>query len=1064
MCQRLFRCFGLFSDSHLDKKPHTQINYKSDFQEIIETRLIEVKGCLSIMKYYAKIGFQAFLYLSSVLELIFTLIYCSYNNISDETVYYEICYNLSIILCVSIHSGVWIYTYHFKKAVEHSIFVEITNYIYYMLFGILSYFKLAPFIIYYNRDQSIKQFSFSQINKYQKLSYEDKQRNPCRLFKDRKKTINIFRDFIFHRVALLSMIIMITFQTIPQLVIQGLFNQLKGSWDGFNIICYGLLGINFINFFFEFQFILYSKSNSQLQTNINYTFTLKDIELKFIQESKQLYQSNFKYLAFVKSCYFHINPSKFTPYQKKKCMFQIIGFLLKQKQYQNIQFHFIDKYEQDTLQYLANCFKFINVEKICLLYHEENSLILLKGIFKSIPNLKFYPQALQYFDYIWLVKDAYEELNNNQEIQFIGNPKITVGWQDEQKSQFIKNEYITISKEFQELISNFKKRRQSDLNKIFNQANDKIDAYDKTDFFLESVGDNYCLYKLYRFYHYQLKKLYCYQNYIKTAWDFILYILSFVYVSVYDNTFTKAILFLAIINVIYQILSYTIFQQVVFKAFSIQTQLSHVLIFTLSACVQTWEMFERILKKDLKHFAGVNRYFGSQTCNKFKYYASKLKGNVANQIFNFEDKFQIKDDLKFQPQFEAIVWRINTEDVYNKIAQIFLYILSLQYDHLDALWAFAFIRLLLDTIERLIDFLEVIILDYLIPALILSKVSVDQFYSSMFYLNTISNQIILEHPKSFSIISKVELFHSQVHNCKINLKTLNYSQYYGLKKMKMLAYFQKGLLIIKSILEIDQAQKLFCMGSELDDLISCLKVSQIYQLKLNYYLDEVNPIHIPHINVIIRNCPKQLKFLQLQVEATDEHQMEFCVKRKKTLIAFSYSYFQIIQQYRNNDAQVEIEINLNINENFLKLDRYNFEEFYFEVSGNLILNNCEQLFAKFNYLKLFKASIINKGTIQIFQFSNNLRSQQLETLDITFENIKLDFQEYNFKNLLRIKMILINCEFNNDELREKLETLNEQTNEIYIDMSQCLLRFTRDQQRDLIKKLEQQGTDVVIKI
>ncbi|CAD8114222.1 unnamed protein product [Paramecium primaurelia] len=61
-------------------------------------------------------------------------------------------------------------------------------------------------------------------------------------------------------------------------------------------------------------------------------------------------------------------------------------------------------------------------------------------------------------------------------------------------------------------------------------------------------------------------------------------------------------------------------------------------------------------------------------------------------------------------------------------------------------------------------------------------------------------------------------------------------------------------------------------------------------------------------------------------------------------------------------------------------------------------------------------------------------------------------------------MILINCEFNNDELREKLETLNEQTTEIQIDMSQCLLRFTRDQQRDLIKKLEQQGTDVVIKI
>ncbi|CAD8114420.1 unnamed protein product [Paramecium primaurelia] len=153
---------------------------------MIETRLIEVKGCLNTLKYYGKIGFQAFLYLLSVLELIFTLIYSSYNNISDETAYYEICYNLSIILCVLIHSGVWMYLYHFKKVAEQSFFVEITNYIYYLVFGILSYFKLAPFIIYYNRDQSIGQFSFSQINKYLLQSQEDKQRNPCRLFKDRK--------------------------------------------------------------------------------------------------------------------------------------------------------------------------------------------------------------------------------------------------------------------------------------------------------------------------------------------------------------------------------------------------------------------------------------------------------------------------------------------------------------------------------------------------------------------------------------------------------------------------------------------------------------------------------------------------------------------------------------------------------------------------------------------------------------------------------------------------------------------------------------------------------------
>lgn len=92
------------------------------------------------------------MYFLSVLELIFTLIYRLHNNINDDTTYHEFCYNLSIISCVLIHSLAWMYTYHFKEIVEHSFFVEIANYIYYMFMGLLSYCKLSPFIIYYNRD------------------------------------------------------------------------------------------------------------------------------------------------------------------------------------------------------------------------------------------------------------------------------------------------------------------------------------------------------------------------------------------------------------------------------------------------------------------------------------------------------------------------------------------------------------------------------------------------------------------------------------------------------------------------------------------------------------------------------------------------------------------------------------------------------------------------------------------------------------------------------------------------------------------------------------------------
>ncbi|CAD8114418.1 unnamed protein product [Paramecium primaurelia] len=1065
-----FSAAGSLSDPQLDWQTHKEMNYKSEFQELIETRLNEIKKCSRNFKYYGKIGFQVLIYLLSVLELIFTLIYSSYNNINDEIAYYEISYNLSIILCVSIHSGAWMYTYHIRNVAQNSIFVEITNYLYYMGMGILSYFKLAPFIIYYNRDQSIRQFSFSQINKYLLQSQEDKQRNPCRLFKDRKKPVNIFRNFIFHRVALLSMMITMAIQTIPQLFIQGFFNTLIGSWDVFNIIIFVLLTINLIYYLFELQFIVFTTNNRQTQKKI--PFKQKQIKLKFIQETKQLLKSDSKQMEFFNSYYFHIDPSNFSPYQKKRCMIQIISYLLRYKEYKYLEFHFIDEYDEVTLQYLANCFKLIQVKDISLLYKVEDKLSQLESIFRGVEKLNFFHISGENLQDLRIEYNTDEEREIIEQIKFIQNPKIIANRQALPQNQFVNNGYIQLSAQFSKLILIEQNNQAIEPQNIAQEAKNCIDRITKRDRFKEHVCEIRFLVNLYDIYHYFLdffKHCDIITILSSDSINIMFSIFTLIYLTKEYDLYKSVLVALTAFNVIFYPISFGLFYQRAFKTFSNLRLLSVVLIFTILNTVKMYEILWFCLDYiQSKINQNTSREFIFKTYVKFKNYVLKFQGNIASVLLQFSQQNNEEDrtdQRKEQPLYIALMWRANIEDTLNRIPQLFIYILSLSTQTSDQIWTLSFTQQIYLSFNAIYALLEIVIKDFFIPGLILSTSSVNQFLESIQYFNKISNQIVLEYPKSFSIMSKVnEYYLKESCTYRVNMKTLNFSNYSGKKKIRIRAQFSYVLACIKSILEIDQAQRIFCMGTELEDLIKCLKASELFQLKLNYYLDEINPNHIPHINVIIKNCPQKLKFLQLQVEATNEHQMKFDVKRTETLIAFSYSYFQIIEQYPNNSCKVEIEINLNINENFLQLDRYNFEEVYFEVSGNLILNNCEQLFAKFNYLKLFKTTIINKGTIQTFQFSSNLRSHQLEILDITFDNIQLDFQEYNFKNLRFFKMILINCEFNKEQLRQILQTLNQYTKEVYIDISQCFERFTRDEQRDLIRRLEQQGIDVVIKI
>ncbi|CAD8169566.1 unnamed protein product [Paramecium octaurelia] len=1085
-----FACLKPRPDPVLNWETHQEKKLYSEFQEFIESRYLEVKRCSSIYKYYAKIGLQVFIYILNVLELIFTLSYKSYNNIPDSEVFYLGCYHISIIGCALLHSATWMYTYKFRQVAKKSLFIEISYYIFYMFMGGLSFFKIAPFIYYYNRDQTITQFSFSQINKYLILDGEDKFRNPCMLFKHRTKPVNIFRDLIFHRIALLSMMITMCLQTFPQLFIQGFYNT-EHEWDGFNVFSYLLLISNLIYYLLELQFIVFTTTYRQIQTELQ--FKLKKIKLKFIQETKQLLKSDKKYLGFVKSFYFHIDPTTFSSYQKKRCMVQIITFLTRYKKFQNVQFLYIDQYDEVTLQYLANCFKLIQVENISLQYKDANKLKMLQDTFKS-PKIKIELMQDQNVDQLWDTDkvDPNAEEQKIQEIQFIENPKINAGWQAVAQNQKIIREYIEMSYHFMKLIPDHLRKSvrlnsksygtgtiQSQINiaqtdrqetqiDIAMEAKHQFQNISKKEILEESLGYFKCLMTYYNYFE-TWGQMNQYQATMQSLQSFLnggLQIVSLVYIGDDPDKFQSALIVLTVVIPVIQMLSFMVFQHRVFKTLNIQKQIQNVLLFAIFNFLKVWDIVMIAMYFfSKKFFSNLERKFSAEGYIKFKSYASKFQGSLPISVFQYET-VQVDSKsilaIKQLPFYQAVMWRTSVEEALNKIPQFFIYILALSSTGLTAVWAMSFFQQIKEGVLAVKDILEVVIKDFFIPALILSTVSVEQFFQSMLYLSSISNQFLLEYPKSFQIMSKVnEKYLKEKCTFKINVEHMDFSNYKEKKKEKILAQFRYVLASIQNILEIDKAQRLFCMGPEINDFVRCLKVSPIYQLKLNFNLDEVNPLDLPHINAFIKYCPPQLQFLQIQVEATEEIKMPFCVERKATLKAFSYSYFQIIQQYKDS-AQVVQQKSLDVNKDFLELDRYDFEQFYFEIAGNLNLEQCSQLFGNFKELKIFQLSINNNAIMQSFNFSDNIKSK-LEVLDITFENIRLDFQQFPFNTLKTLKMNLKRCEFNKTGLYQSLVNLkNGESKVILIDLSQCTSTFTKAEHSNLVKALEQNKFDVTI--
>ncbi|CAK78285.1 unnamed protein product (macronuclear) [Paramecium tetraurelia] len=1057
-------------EPNLSWRSHTTIDLFSDFSDFINARYQEVKRRSSDLKSNAKIGFQVAIYILNIFELGFTLGYKSHNNIPDNESVYLSCYYLSIIMCALLHSVTCIYTFRFRQVVKLDILSIIGQYFISLIEGLFSYFKLAPFIHYYNRNKSIKQFSFSEINKYLILEDKDKFRNSARLFKKRTKPVNMFRDLIFHRVALVSMIITLCLQTLPQLFIQGFYNTKEVLWDdGYNVFTYILLIFNGAYYLIELIFIVFTTSYRQMQTEIQ--FKLHKIKLKYLNETKQLLKSDEKYMAFVKSFYFHIDPSNFNSYQKKRCMVQIITFLTSQKQFQNIQFHFIDGYESVTLQYLANCFRLIKVEKISLLYKNQSMLNQLRDIFpvQEFTQLKIEYQEDDSMDYLWDNDkfDADAEEERIQEIQFIENPKLNSGFQVVTMNQngTQENDFIILSEEFKSV--NYEMREDS--NKIIEKAKSTIKVLTKTYLLSEKLGRFKFLLVVKELYD-AWSQLTVFQAALQSIWTLInlsFSIISLIYITNNLDPYITSLLGLAFGNFILQLISFIIFQERLSKDFSFLEKAIYALIFGLLNLIKVWDIAMIIMYNFIVKFHDLaNRPFNAEGYKKFKSYASKFKGSLPISVFQFVTVSSNSEGffaMKQLPFYEAVMWRASVEEALNKIPQLFVHILALSSNGSTGLWVISFLQQLKEGVQAVKDILEITIKDFYIPALILSTVSVEQFYQSMLYLNSISNQILLEYPKSFQIMSKVkESYIKNKCTFKINLKTLDFSNYEGDKKEKMLAQFRQVLASIQSVLEIDQAQRLLCMGPEINDFVKCIKASQIFSLKLNFNLDEIRQQDLQQVNSYMEFFPSKLKFLQISVETFEERKMNFKLGNSQTIRWFSYSYYQIIKQYRQQQINPSQAI-LNIDDQFIRLDRYNFEGLFFEVAGNLQLQKCHTLFQRFQNLKAMKISLKNLTNEMIsFNFYKNI-SGSLQYLDLTFENLLLDFSQFSFNNLKNLKLIIKKCQFSKVQFSNILRDMNNgKEKKIYIELIK-VQEFQDDELKYLVRLLEQKKFEVTIK-
>ncbi|CAK77476.1 unnamed protein product (macronuclear) [Paramecium tetraurelia] len=1049
---------GAVTDDRLniDNEVHTRMS-QQELINLINKRFNEVKRSSTIYKYYTKILFQILIYISTILELIFTLLYGKQNNISDEPVY-EGLYYFSIALTVLLHVYVWIYTYKYMNVQRHHLCWDLLNYVYYAIIGGLSYIKLLPFFVFYSRDKSIQQFSFSQINK--------QIRKSLWVVQEKKQT-----NKYFQRLNIPSYSFNFDDDYFPNIInshafIQGFYNAKVGRGNDYNNFNYFLLVVNILYYLTELQFIVFTTTYRQITVDIQER--LHKIGIQKIQETKQLLKADESYLENVQSFYFLIDTSKFSEYEKRRCIIQIIKFILRLRFLKLIAISNIDSYQPITLQYLANAFECIESNKIILCYKNSERLDELNNTFSHIQGCEIVHEDAINLGGIWN-NDQQEEtqgeirrtavqVNTNRQSNIMSqitgqrNRRISTIFYlmapDQLRPRFIMND--ALNRELMRLEQDERERLQSACNKRdsleeIRQENDYTILHTpKLELLREQLG---CLRRLADCYDYyeRIKTMNVFQGILQTIVSLLnltFQIMQYVYfIQVEKDGLIWALIILQILNPILQLISFIMFYAKLYRNSSIYQMISAAFLFFIFNLLKIWDLvikiiflcFNEVIQQTERRLLAIN----VKAYIRFKSYAAKFKGSIGIVVFNYHNAQLDPNslwDISRAPTYQAIIWRTSVDEALNKIPQFFIYILTVNKDYA---WGFSIVSSVKDGFFAVKDLLAVVTKDFFVPALILRKVSVDQFFQSMSYLSSTQQSTLIEYPKSYAIISKLDRFILNKRKYKIDFTKLDYSYFENLRKKKLQAQLKLVLVNIASSIEIEKAQEFLYLGEVLIPIFQCLQVSELQQLKLNFQLDEIAPENLWLINIILLYCPKNsLKQLEIRVETRRAIYLNLEVERKKSLTAFCYSYYQIREMIRQN--RIQNAETIIIDKQFLKLDRYDFSQFYLEVGGNLDLQNCQSFFNLFTNVQTLEIALQSDSADQTFSLQKNIQSKSLTQLSLNFENIQLNTQGYSLSKLKEFKLTLINCRFDKQDLQRLLLTMSQ--GHIILNLRQALVR------------------------
>ncbi|CAD8214020.1 unnamed protein product [Paramecium pentaurelia] len=291
----IFKYFKPTPDPTLVLEPHKDKNLSSELQELIEN---QVKRTSSIYKYYAKIGFQVFIYLLNILEVIFILVYDSYMNYGhtlSPSILFLYCFVLYFIVelgCTLIYSG--------KLKNKSFVLIFQTIYTIFLWEHQVILKQLHLFIISTEINQQNSFHLVRLINTCNQVVKINLEIHVC--FQRKNKTCKYIQGF-----------------NIPQSCFS--LNDDYNDNSNYSLNLYIRLlqhssrkmgWIQCDQFFIinkQFNLLLYEIIIYCIYQNlqINATevqFKLKKIKLKFIQETKSLLKADLKYIEFVQSFIF----------------------------------------------------------------------------------------------------------------------------------------------------------------------------------------------------------------------------------------------------------------------------------------------------------------------------------------------------------------------------------------------------------------------------------------------------------------------------------------------------------------------------------------------------------------------------------------------------------------------------------------------------------------------------------------------------------------------------------------------------------------------------------------